>query len=122
MPVLLDGLPSKKKLLEAGGDTSPSKWMDLPQPSLDRLRAVSPYAQMVEGNYRVPTFLVHGTRDDLIPWEQSVRTKEALAAQGVAAGVAVVDDAVHLFDLYRDPEGRYWKAVLEGYDFLLRHL
>ncbi|KAL5361507.1 hypothetical protein BJX96DRAFT_185313 [Aspergillus floccosus] len=122
MPVLLDGLPSKKKLLEGGGDASPTKWMDLSQPSVDRLRAVSPYAQIVKGNYRVPTFLVHGTRDDLIPWKQSVRTKDALASQGVAAGVAVVEDAVHLFDLYRDPKGQYWKAVLEGYEFLLKHL
>ncbi|KAJ5604418.1 hypothetical protein N7510_009572 [Penicillium lagena] len=122
LPVLLNGLPSKKKLLDDGDDASSTNWLDLPQPSMDRVRALSPYAQIVEGNYRVPTFLIHGTRDDLIPWEQSVRTTDALASQGVGAGVAIVEDAVHLFDLYRDPEGKYWEAVLEGYDFLLKHL
>ncbi|KAJ5825721.1 hypothetical protein N7474_002859 [Penicillium riverlandense] len=122
LPVLLNGLPSKKGLLDAGDSASTTNWLDLPQPSMDRVRAVSPYAQIVKGNYRVPTFLIHGMRDDLIPWEQSVRTTNALASQGVEAGVAIVEDAVHLFDLYRDPEGKYWDAVLEGYEFLLKHL
>ena len=100
LPVLLNGLPSKKKLPDASAGASTTNWLDLPQPSMDRVRAVSPYAQIVEGNYRVPTFLIHGTRDDLVPWEQSVRTRDALVSRGVRAVVAIVDNAVHLFDLY----------------------
>ena len=79
---------------------------------------MSPYSQIVSGNYKVPTFIIHGTRGDLIPWEQTQRTRMALAQQCVVSGDAIVEDAVHLFDLYRDPGGRYWDAVVQGYDFL----
>lgn len=120
LPTLLDGLPSKKQL-EAGewkGD-SVDDWKQRPIPDAERIRAVSPYAQIKAGNYQVPTFLVHGTKDDLIPWEHSQRIRDALLERGVDAGLSVPQGALHLFDLYREGDrGEQARAVLEGYDFL----
>lgn len=62
-----------------------------------------------------------GTKDDLIPWQQTQKTYEDLRAQGVAADVRIVQDRVHLFDLYRDSSNEGWRAVRDGYDFLFSH-
>lgn len=62
-----------------------------------------------------------GTKDDLIPWQQTQQTYEDLRAQGVSADVRIVQDRVHLFDLYRDPSNEGWRAVRDGYDFLFSH-
>ncbi|KAF7507855.1 hypothetical protein GJ744_010019 [Endocarpon pusillum] len=120
LPVLLGGLPSKSSLSSSERDCN--KWLSLPQPDHSKIVAVSPCAQISRGTYRVPTFLIHGTEDDLIPWQQTQKTRDALVDQGVPAGIAIVEDAVHLFDLYRDPDGKYWQAVRQGYEFIFSHL
>ncbi|KAH8202697.1 hypothetical protein TruAng_003183 [Truncatella angustata] len=96
----------------------------LRDPSQEEIQAVSPLAQIRRGVYRVPTFIIHGTKDDLIPWQQAVRTYESLQQQGVAAEIRILEGAVHLFDLYRSFESdeRSRKAVHEGYEFLHRHV
>ena len=93
-------------------------WNALPLPGLDGIIFVSPLTQIVRGNYRTPTFLVHGTKDDLIPWQQSKGTYNALVDQGVAAGLALVEGAPHTCDLSSDSASEGWKAALKGYDFL----
>lgn len=120
LPVLLNGLPSKSTLSES--ESTSRKWLSLSMPENDKIVAASPYSQITRGNYRTPTFLVHGTEDDLIPWQQTQDTHDALVEKGVPAGVEIVEGAVHLFDLYRDPDGRYWQAVKKGYEFLLQHV
>ena len=115
LPVLLRGLPSLKTKA-AGAKTEGWKFMD--QPSREEIISISPLAQILRGSYRTPTFLVHGTNDDLIPWQQSQRTYAALTGKGIRAGINVLEGAVHLFDLHRDPDGKGWRAVQEGYDFL----
>ena len=117
LPILLGGLPSKNKLA-AGADTDPKKWSSLDQPSHDKIVAASPLAQILRNNYRTPTFLVHGTADDLIPWQQTQRVHDALVSKGVPAEVLIREGAVHLFDLYRDQDGTAWEAVRKGYEFL----
>ena len=93
---------------------------DLTLPSKESIRSVSPLAQIRDEAYRTPTFIVHGTRDDLIPWQQAQRTYEALRERGVPAEIRLVQGAVHLFDigkgLKRDGEAE--RAVREGYEFL----
>ncbi|KAK3293977.1 uncharacterized protein B0H64DRAFT_374821 [Chaetomium fimeti] len=90
-------------------------WNAAPQPTLERMRAVSPRAHIVGGSYaHVPTFLVHGTADDLIPWQQSRGTYDALVARGVPAGLALVEGPPHIRDLSSDPESEGWKAVLRA--------
>ncbi|KAL5047460.1 Alpha/Beta hydrolase protein [Aspergillus fruticulosus] len=122
LPVLLDALPSKNKLASQKLEYDAQKWLSLPQPDVERVRAVSPYAQIRAGNYEVLTFLIHGMKDDLIPRQQSQQTADMLAAQKVPSGIAVVEDAVHLFDLFRDPEGRYREAIARGFQFLVEHV
>ena len=109
LPVLLNGLkPSKHN------HSMPSPW------TAEQVRAISPLAQIRADTYWTPTFIVHGTHDDLIPWQQTQRTYEALRARGVRAEIRVVEGGVHLFDVYkgfeRDEEAA--RAVEEGYEFL----
>ncbi|KAF2204385.1 hypothetical protein GQ43DRAFT_387983, partial [Delitschia confertaspora ATCC 74209] len=97
--------------------------LDLPKPTASQVAAISPLAQTRQGNYKTPTFIIHGTRDDLIPWEQAQRTYDALKEKGVEAEIRVLDGAVHLFDLYRGgDEGEMGRAVEEGYEFLRKHV
>lgn len=114
MPVIVGGLPSKKKA--AGSKVR--DWHALPQPGLNQIIPVSPLALIVRGNYRTPTFLILGTNDDLIPWQQSEGTYSALLDQGVIAGLALIEGAPHICDLSSDAESEGWKAALQGYEFL----
>ena len=127
VPVLVSGLPSKVRAINNSPNTKKKDleyWEALPMPVVEDIQAVSPYAQIVQGNYHTPTFLVHGDRDDLIPWQQSRDTVEALRARGVEAGLAAPREAGHAFDLWpnEDPLGTGWAAVQEAYDFLNRHI
>ena len=119
LPVIIGGLLSKKK---AAAASSSKDWHALPQPGLDEIIPVSPLAQIVRGNYQTPTFLIHGTADDLIPWEQSQGTYRALVDRGVTAGLVLVEGAPHICDLSSDPESEGWKAALEGYEFLCSYV
>ena len=114
LPVIVGGLPSKNKLT----DSDTRKWCDLPQPTKDKIVPISPLAQIVRGNYHTPTFLIHGTNDDLIPWQQSQKTYDALVERGINAGLELVQGAPHICDLSSDPEAEGWKATLRGYDFI----
>ncbi|OCL03381.1 hypothetical protein AOQ84DRAFT_392308 [Glonium stellatum] len=120
VPILIHGLPNRNKL-PAGDETD---WKALPKPSLEKVRAVSPYWQIIEGNYRTPTFMVHGNRDDWIPWQMSQRTIEALQARGIPAGLEIPDGCGHAFDLFtaEDRLGVGWAAVDSAYDFVCRQL
>ncbi|KAL7940701.1 hypothetical protein V8C42DRAFT_361770 [Trichoderma barbatum] len=115
LPVLLNGL---RRTGEGKGVCSPAS------PSAEQIRAVSPLAQIRAGRYRTPTFLIHGTRDDLVPWQASRRTYEALYEEGVPAGLAILEDALHLFDIYPGSKRNAdsVKAVRDGYDFLREHV
>ncbi|KAK0736359.1 hypothetical protein B0T21DRAFT_393084 [Apiosordaria backusii] len=88
--------------------------------------AVSPLAQVQQGRYKTPTFLIHPRQDDLIPWQQAQRTYEALRQEGVDAELRIIDGgARHLFDIGKQWEMRYpqgSEAVREGYEFLEKHV
>jgi dipeptidyl aminopeptidase/acylaminoacyl peptidase len=116
LPVLLEGLPSKTQLNH--NSESAKKWYQLPQPDDELIATISPYAQILKGKYRTPTFLIHGKKDDLIPWQQTLRVQEALAETGVASEARILEDAIHLFDLSEKADSADWSAVLEGYKFL----
>ncbi|KAI1817387.1 beta-ketoacyl synthase domain-containing protein [Poronia punctata] len=119
LPIITGGLPSRKKANEMGGGKD---WNNLPQPSLEAIRTVSPMAQIRAGNYNTPTFLIHGTADDLIPWQQSQGTYEAMVEQGIPVELALVENAPHITDLSSDPNSKGWQAALQGYDFICRYV
>jgi acetyl esterase/lipase len=89
---------------------------------MDVIVAASPLAQIRLGNYRTPTFLIHGTADDLIPWEQSQGTFDAMVQREIPARLVLVGGAPHICDLSSNPESEGWKAVVEGYGFLLSYV
>ncbi|KAI0442186.1 BcPKS19, polyketide synthase [Xylaria telfairii] len=115
LPVIVGGLPSRKK---ADRNSETRDWNNLPQPSLDKVTAVSPLAQIRRGNYRTPTFLIHGTADDLIPWQQSRGTYDAMVERNITAQLALIEGAPHICDLSSDPDSEGWKAAIRGYEFL----
>ncbi|KAK7993967.1 C6 finger domain-containing protein [Apiospora arundinis] len=118
LPVILGGLPSRRKVVKSGSDGAEMDWNALPQPSLDTIRAASPYAHIKQGTYRVPAFFIHGTADDLIPWQQSQETYQLMREAGIETGLVLVDGAPHICDLSSDPISEGWKAVVRGYDFI----
>ncbi|KAF3769424.1 hypothetical protein M406DRAFT_32824 [Cryphonectria parasitica EP155] len=127
--VLLNGLSSGRLHAPdprpAGdGHAFPDPTDELLDPSPEQIQLVSPLAQIQRGTYQVPTFLIHGTKDDLIPWQQALRTHEALQQQGVESHIRILDGAAHLFDLYRSYNGNKGakEAVRAGYDFLRSHV
>ncbi|KAI8945339.1 BcPKS19, polyketide synthase [Xylaria longipes] len=119
LPIITGGLPSRKKADESSDGKD---WNALPQPSLEKIRAVSPMAHIQEGNYKTPTFLIHGTADDLIPWQQSQGTYEAMVKQGIPVELALVEGAPHITDLSSDPNSKGWQAALRGYDFICSYV
>ncbi len=67
LPVLCNGLPSKFTVstIDLG------KYQCLEQPPQEQIIGISPYAQIIQDNYKTPTYVIHGTKDDLIPWQQA---------------------------------------------------
>ena len=87
--------------------------------SPSQIAKISPLAQVRAGNYRVPTFILHGTEDDVVPASQSVIFDAALREQGVPSGVLVLEGKKHLYDLFLKPGSEEWeKCVLPGYEFI----
>ena len=119
VPILANGLPSKRKAQAGAQETGDVDWQMLKQPPLESVRAISPYAQILAGKYRTPTFLVNGDNDNQCPCGQSRDTVAALQAAGVEAGFAAPRGAGHGFDFWpgEDPLGTAWLATLEAYDF-----
>ena len=119
LPILLNGLPNKKRLSRA--DAQP--YYNQKIPSQEEIASISPYAQIVRGNYRTPTYLIHGTADDMIPWQQSQKVYDALIRHGVPAGMYRLEGAEHLFDTFgTDRLGGGWEAIQAGFAFLFVHV
>ncbi|KAI1389672.1 uncharacterized protein F4822DRAFT_428014 [Hypoxylon trugodes] len=93
-------------------------------PSAEQIAAVSPLAQVRSQNYVTPTFIIHPRQDDLIPWQQAVRTYEALNTRGIDSELRIVEGVPHLFDLYREHQSNAetQAAVADGYEFLCKHV
>lgn len=118
LPVTLNRLPSKKK---SAAQQDGKDWSKLPQPSIETIRAASPRAHIREGTYNVPTFFVHGTADDIIPWQQSQSTYESMLEAGLKCELVLLKGAPHICDLSSSPNSDGWKATLKAYDFLCLH-
>ncbi|KAI0860544.1 hypothetical protein F4860DRAFT_197867 [Xylaria cubensis] len=119
LPILLGGLPAPS----ASTASSPD-YTNLPQPNLEQVKAISPLAHVTGSaspRYKTPTFLIHGTEDDLVPWQQSQKFHEMLVRHGIKAEIRVVEGAKHLFDIGKSrltDDAR--RALEDGYKFLLQ--
>lgn len=114
LPILVHGLQGKAQ-------NGPPR---LPPPTTEQVQAISPLAQIRQGRYHTPTFLVHPADDDLIPWQQAQRTADELLRKGVDAELRIIDKAIHLFDLYPrfEKNAEVIRAIADGYAFLSRHV
>ena len=119
LPILLNGLKPRQI---SGYSKTDAKAVDVRSPTKEQVVAVSPLAQIRKGTYRTPTFIVHGTRDDLIPWEQAQRTYDGMVERGVEAELRIVEGGIHLFDTAKDyrRDEKAAEAVDDGYRFLQR--
>lgn len=118
LPVLLSGL--QPIVAEDGRNSVSCDQTALPQPSAQEIVRCSPLAQVKRGVYTTPTFLVHGTADELIPWQQSQRMWQQLTNRGVTAHLELIPGRPHICDTSADLESPDWKAVVRGYEFLTR--
>ena len=87
-------------------------------PATAEVQSISSYTHILSGAFRTSTFLLHGRTDDLIPWQQNMRTIEALKEKGVEADIEVVDGAEHLFDSFTQPGVEFEAKVARGYAWL----
>ncbi|KAA8647975.1 uncharacterized protein ATNIH1004_003857 [Aspergillus tanneri] len=113
LPILIHGLKRNEKILSHHTE-------ELPTPTPAQVRSISPLAQIRQGSYQTPTFIVHPDRDDLIPLEQAQRTHKALIQRGIPAELRIVEGAGHLFDInprYADNAAAR-QAVGDGFLFL----
>lgn len=113
MPVLLNGL---KEFREHGNLANL-----LAPPSQSTIRSISPLARALQGDYAVPTFIIHGTEDEVAPFTAAKRFVDAqhLRNPAVACELLAVPGAKHLFDLGLKEGSHDWdRLVAPGYQFL----
>ena len=78
---------------------------------------------MQAGTYKVPTFLIHGTKDEIVPVHATKRFWDVMQEKGVRGGLSIVEGASHIHDLGLAEGDKGWKeGVGVGYDFLLGEL
>ncbi|KAI4956605.1 Type I Iterative PKS [Alternaria rosae] len=92
-----------------------------PDPAL--VRAISPMAHVRDGSYNVPTFVIHGVKDEIVPFKTAESFVKELDNSGVECGFLPVPGVKHIHDVDLKPGSREWKNQVEpGYRFLLKHL
>lgn len=120
IPILVHGLPHKDSV-PASDKTD---WKYRPPASVEQIQAISPLWQIRQGNYKTPTFIVHGNGDDWLPLSMSEQTIKELKDRGIPAGLSVPEKCGHAFDLFPvgDPLGVGWTAIEQGYEFICSQL
>ncbi|CAL5873013.1 uncharacterized protein PFLUO_LOCUS7282 [Penicillium psychrofluorescens] len=108
-------------LLLRGLDGDPNSNALSSMPSKDELAAISPLHHVRAGTYQIPTYLIHGTGDKLVPVEMSVALHEMSKQQGIDTGLTLVPETSHTFDMFLRPGDRRWNEYIQpGMDFLVR--
>ncbi|KAK4244346.1 BcPKS16, polyketide synthase [Corynascus novoguineensis] len=133
LPLLLNGLPPRTS--SSSYDTDPANkdqegndqarrsslletTLTPPPPAL--VASISPLSRLRAGQYRTPTFLLHGTADEVAPFAGAERFAGEMAARGVRHGLLAVRGAPHIYDLGLQPGTREWEErVAPGYRFLV---
>ncbi|PKX97737.1 uncharacterized protein P174DRAFT_510672 [Aspergillus novofumigatus IBT 16806] len=91
--------------------------------SPERTAYICPTSQLRAGEYHVPTFLIHGERDELASFSAAERFHSLLQKIGVQTGFLAVPDGSHIHDVGLRPGMPKWEQyVAPGYAFLQRIL
>lgn len=83
---------------------------------LNVLKAMSPTMEIKEGQHYPPFLIAQGTKDDVVPYSQSLMMHEALKAAQADSTLIEITGAEH--------EGTFWSARLHEaiFSFLQKHL
>ncbi|KAH7012371.1 BcPKS16, polyketide synthase [Macrophomina phaseolina] len=109
LPLLLNGLPSSSSAFSA------------PSPQL--VAAISPLAHVRDGTYTVPTCIIHGENDEIVPYHMAVEFVEHLKEADIEAELLTVPAARHIHDLKLRPGVKGWKEWVEpGYGWVFKKL
>ncbi|KAI0141207.1 BcPKS16, polyketide synthase [Xylariaceae sp. FL1272] len=92
-------------------------------PSRARVAAISPLAQVKRGTYTTPTYLVHGVRDDVVPYSSSLTFVMEMRARNLDCGILTVQGAGHIHDLDLKPGTIEWEnEIAPAFEFLFKRL
>ncbi|KAG9187871.1 hypothetical protein G6011_05742 [Alternaria panax] len=85
--------------------------------------AISPMAHVREGSYDVPTFIIHGVEDEIVPFKTAELFIKELENSGVECGFLPLPGVRHIHDLHLKPGSKEWRDQVEpGYRFLFEIL
>lgn len=120
LPLLVHGLPHPKTI--PAGDKTDHRYP--PPASPEQVQAISPLWHIRHGDYKTPTYIIHGNADDWLPLSMNERTVQELKDRGIPAGLTIAEQCRHAFDLFPvgDPLGVGWTAVEKGYEFIYGQL
>lgn len=80
-------------------------------------------AQLRLGHYDTPTFMIHGEKDEIVPYGTAQRFVSEMKERGVECGFLTVKDGVHIHDLELHEGTTAWEeGVGPGLDFLVEKL
>ncbi|KAI9044399.1 ketoacyl-synt-domain-containing protein [Aspergillus affinis] len=91
-------------------------------PPLDRVRQYSPYACAADNMYRSSTYMLHGKKDELVPWQQALKMLSMLQKHGIPCDLALLEDAMHLFDTNAGRSGGWDRSIARAYEFFASYL
>lgn len=110
--LLLQGLPSAD-----AGETFEAQLRRHPPSKL--VASVSPLARLRAGEYNCPTFVIHGTADEIAPFSGAKKFVEELEKRKVPHGFLALPDVKHIHDVGVEVGSRTWnEQIAPGYRFL----
>lgn len=117
LPLLLNGLCTS-----SASSKFNSSWSN--PPSAERIASISPLFYVRTGRYTTPTFVIHGTKDEIVPFRTVEVFVDALKAKGVKGDFSEAKGKRHIYDMdLRPAKGQeWWEGVGVGYDFVFREL
>ena len=93
------------------------------KPDPELVRAISPLAHVRNGTYTVPTYIIHGTQDEIVLFRTAELFIKELEEAKVKCGLLRLPGVRHIHDLHLKPGDKQWRDQVEpGYDFLLEAL
>ena len=129
LPLLLNGLSlSPTSSLHNGDNNNNNDKNDnsslltklLTPPNPELIKSINPLSRVSRGEYRVPTYVIHGTADEVAPFEAAERFVAELRARGVQCGFTAVAGGRHIHDVGVDVGSKEWEegGLRVGYGFL----